>query len=62
MTNEILEAIQALEKAILQQATTDRKDKRFLDAISYYKRSKGVKGNRKEGRNRYFKAVRAKDN
>lgn len=49
MTNEILEAIQALEKAILQQATTDRKDNRFLDAISYYKRSKGVKGNRKEG-------------
>ena len=49
MTNEILEAIQALEKAILQQPVQDRKDKRFLDAISYYKRAKGVTTNRKEG-------------
>jgi hypothetical protein len=49
MTNEILEAIQALEKAILQQATTDRKDNRFLQTLGYYKRAKGVTTNRKEG-------------
>jgi hypothetical protein len=49
MTNEILEAIQALEKAILQQATTDRKDNRFLETLGYYKRAKGVTTNRKEG-------------
>ena len=49
MTNEILEAIQALEKAILQQATTDRKDNRFLQILGYYKRAKGVTTDRKEG-------------
>ena len=49
MTNEILEAIQALEKVILQQATTDRKDNRFLQTLGYYKRAKGVTTNRKEG-------------
>jgi len=29
MTNEILEALQSLEAAILSQAAQDRKDKRF---------------------------------
>lgn len=49
MTNEILEALQSLEAAILSQAAQDRKDKRFLEQITYYKRQKGVKQDRVKG-------------
>lgn len=49
MTNEILEAVQALQAAILDQPVQDRKDNRFLQQIEYYKRQKGVKQDRVKG-------------